>query len=86
MKHLFGPGDDYAGKPGPQGNDESCMFAFFEIVAAVFVIAALLLGGPVSHAAPLASDPIVGPGPCNSDTPWGCFEHNVFMPLVGKEG
>lgn len=82
---TFGPGDDYAGKPGPQGDDTpSCLFAIFEIVAAVIVIAVLLLSGPASHAAPAASDPIVGPGPCHSDTPWGCYENRVFLPFVGK--
>jgi hypothetical protein len=79
---MFGPGDDYAGRPGPQGDDESRLFAIFEIVAAAIVIAVLLLSGPASHAAPQASDPIVGPGPCHSDTPWGCSERRQYLPLL----
>lgn len=83
---MFGPGDDYAGRPGPQGDDEPCLFAIFEMIAAVIVITVLLLSGPASHAAPQASDPIVGPGPCHSDTPWGCYENRVFLPLLSGEG
>ena len=26
--------------------------------------------------------PIVGPGPCSSETPWGCFAHQVWLPAV----
>ncbi len=29
--------------------------------------------------------PIVGPGPCSSDTPWGCFAHRVWLPVVMAE-
>ena len=29
--------------------------------------------------------PIVGPGPCSSDTPWGCYAHQVWLPVVMAE-
>lgn len=28
------------------------------------------------------TEPIVGPGPCNSDTPWGCYAYRLFLPGV----
>ena len=28
--------------------------------------------------------PIVGPGPCSSDSPWGCFAHQVWLPAILK--
>lgn len=30
----------------------------------------------------LLTGPILGPGPCNSDTPWGCYAYQVFLPEV----
>lgn len=30
----------------------------------------------------LLTGPIVGPGPCNSDTPWGCYAFRVWLPMV----
>lgn len=30
----------------------------------------------------LLTGPIVGPGPCNSDTPWGCYAFQVWLPMV----
>ena len=29
-------------------------------------------------------EPIVGPGPCHSDTPWGCYQYRVFLPEVQR--
>lgn len=55
-------------------------FGIFELVAAVIVIAVLLAAAP-----PAQEPPIIGPAPCNSDTPWACFDHHVFMPMVGRE-
>lgn len=40
----------------------------------------------VGLAAALAwqAGPIVGPGPCHSDTEWGCYEYRVFMPFLQR--
>jgi hypothetical protein len=38
----FGPGDDYAGRPGPQDDDKPCVFALFELAAAAILLAVLL--------------------------------------------
>jgi len=32
---------------------------------------------------PPNTEPIIGPGPCHSDTPWGCYEFQVWMPVIG---
>lgn len=56
---------------GPQGNDEGCWAAIALRAAAVAVALALALTGP-----------IVGPGPCNSDTPYFCYAYQVFLPEV----
>ena len=37
----------------------------------IVVLLALLLTGP-----------ILGPGPCSSDTPWACYAYQVFLPEV----
>ena len=29
--------------------------------------------------------PIVGPGPCSSDTPWGCYRFQVWLPVMMAE-
>ena len=29
---------------------------------------------------------VTGPGPCNSDTPWGCFPERVYLPAVIPAG
>ncbi len=72
---TFGPGDDYAGRPGSQGDDApGCLFAIFEIVAAVIVLVALLAGK--SHAQE------IGPAPCHSDTPAYCYPHQLYFPLA----
>lgn len=75
MINVFGPGDDYAGRPGPQGDDTpGCLFAAFEIVAAVIVLVTLLAGR--SHAQE------IGPAPCHSDTPAYCYPHQLYFPLA----
>lgn len=33
-------------------------------------------------ATPLQAQTIVGPGPCHSDTPWGCYWHRVLLPMI----
>ena len=33
-----------------------------------------------------APEPTVGEGPCNSDTPWGCYPHRTYLPAVGALG
>lgn len=31
----------------------------------------------------MLTGPIVGPpGPCSSETPWGCFAHHVWLVMV----
>jgi hypothetical protein len=27
--------------------------------------------------------PIIGPGPCHSDTIWGCYAHRLWLPVIG---
>lgn len=87
MKHLdFGPGDDYAGKPGPQGDDlPGCVLAALNSIASLAAIAFLLLAGNPIHAAPFATEPIVGPAPCHSDTPWGCYANRLYLPVVAYD-
>lgn len=31
----------------------------------------------------LLSGPIIAPGPCASESEWGCYPFRVWMPLVG---
>ena len=33
-------------------------------------------------AMPLQAQTIVGPGPCSSDTPWGCYEYRQHLPML----
>lgn len=28
------------------------------------------------------TEPIIGPGPCHSDTPWGCYPHRIWLPAI----
>lgn len=35
--------------------------------------------------APMEDGPVVGPGPCHSDTPWGCYTHQVWLAAVMAE-
>lgn len=30
----------------------------------------------------IVPEPIIGPGPCHSDTPWGCYPHQVWLPVL----
>lgn len=77
MKTLvFGPGDDYAGKPGPQGDDlPGCMMATLNAITSLAAIVFLLLAGNPIHAAP-----------CHSETTWGCYEHRMYLPVVNYDG
>ena len=49
-------------------------------LALVVVTVVTLVGGRV-----LDEGPIVGPGPCSSDTPWGCYRFQVWLPAVMAE-
>jgi hypothetical protein len=88
MKQLaFGPGDDYAGKPGPQGDDlPGCVLATLNAITSAIVIALLLFAGNPIHAAPFATEPIIGPAPCHSDTLWGCYANRLYLPVVNYDG
>lgn len=88
MKYLaFGPGDDYAGKPGPQGDDlPGCMMSILNAIASLAAIAFLLLAGDPIHAAPFATEPIIGPSPCHSETLWGCYANRLYLPVVNHDG
>jgi hypothetical protein len=33
----------------------------------------------------LEEGPVLGPGPCSSETPWGCYAHQVWLPAVMAE-
>lgn len=46
-------------------------------------LALVLLAAPLH--APHTDDapgPIIAPGPCHSDTPWGCYPYRLFVPLL----
>lgn len=49
-------------------------------VLVVVTVVTLLVWRPA-----LADGPVIGPGPCSSDTPWGCFPHRVWLPVVMAE-
>lgn len=56
--------------------------------ALVIGVALALLAGPVAAQCGCEGEPtpepIVGPGPCHSDTPWGCYAERVFLPAIQR--
>ena len=34
----------------------------------------------------LEKGPVLGPGPCSSETPWGCYRVQVWLPVIVNEG
>lgn len=34
----------------------------------------------------LEEGPVLGPGPCSSETPWGCYRVQVWLPVIVNEG
>jgi hypothetical protein len=72
------------------------LLRFLRLLTAIAVLALGMYGSvQAQHAdycddhptAPECEDiedwPIIGPGPCHSDTPWGCYEFQVWMPVIG---
>ena len=59
------------------------------VVAIIIIVGAVLLwlpaGAQCDASCSPAPEPILGPGPCNSDTPHFCYERQIYLPLIASD-